>query len=238
MAPQPLPTQDQDPDVQAARTAQAAYLTAAQEARSSYRLSALAKAEAVDAAYTAYLEALQGAWDRLQARRRERLEWLETQVPTGPGIPAGTSPADRAVLMAAFRAAYDKAAGTDCAGRIRLLQEAERFDDDAGRRGALTAIVDFSELHTIRDWANEHLTTAGYLDEVASLREAIAGRSTRPDHRLAVQAFRAVRAPEEVRQLPQLLRLRDAAETQGQGQSTAARAHSVAHSRFPQPGRF
>ncbi|MGW2562586.1 hypothetical protein ACWCXB_25725 [Streptomyces sp. NPDC001514] len=212
-----MTTHDQDHDVTAARAAQAAYLEAAQEARSSYRLSALAKAEAVDAAYTTYLKALQGAWDRLQARRRARLEWLETQVPTGPGIPADASRADRALLMAAFRAASDKAADTDHAGRIRLLQEAERFDDDAGRRGALTAIVDFSELHTIHDWAREHLTTAGYLDEVASLREAIAGRSTRPDHRLAVQAFGAVRAPEEVRQLPQLRRLAEAAHTQGTG---------------------
>ncbi|TLQ45058.1 hypothetical protein [Streptomyces marianii] len=227
MAPEPMPMQDQDPDVTAAREAHAEYLTAAQEARSSYRLSDPARAEAVDAAYTAYLEALQGAWDRLQARRRKRLEWLETQVPTGPGIPAYTSPADRAVLMAAFRAAYDKATDTDRMGRIRLLQEAERFDDDAARRGALTAIVDFSEMHTIRDWVNEHLTTARYLDEVASLREAIAGRSTRPDHRLAVQAMRPVRAPDEVRQPPQLQRLREAAEAQRQ-----ALSQSRARSRF------
>lgn len=234
MAPEPLPTHDQDPDITAAREAQATYLVAAQEARSSYRLSDLAKAEAVDAAYTTYLGKLQGAWDGLQTRRRARLDHLEQLVPIGPGIPADATPADRAVLMTAFRAAFDKANATDRPGRVRMLQDAERWDDDAARRGALTAIVDSSEWHAIRDWAGQHLTTASYLEEVRELRAALAGTSTKPDHRLAVQACRPVRAPQEV----QLIRLRDAAETEGQRTSAASRAHSVVHSRFPQPGRF
>ncbi|WP_405597575.1 hypothetical protein OG741_13905 [Streptomyces sp. NBC_01410] len=87
--------------------------------------------------------------------------------------------------------------------------------------------MDNSEGHAIRDWAREHLTTAGYLDEVTVLRAQLSGTSGD-----ARQACRPVRVPEEVRQLPQLLRLRDAE------QSAASVAHSVAHSRFPQPGRF
>ncbi|MFF3452880.1 hypothetical protein ACFYXH_00880 [Streptomyces sp. NPDC002730] len=238
MPPKPMPTHDQDPDVTAAREAQTAYLAAVQTARSEYRLSDLAKAEAVDAAYTTYVTALQTAWDGLTERRRARLEHLEQLVPIGPGIPADATPADRAVLMTAFRAAFDKANSTDRPGRVRMLQDAERWDDDAARRGALTAIVDNSEWHAIRDWANQHLTTAGYLEEVTELRAALAGTSTKPDHRLAVQACRAVRPPQEVQALPQLIRLRDARETEGQRTSAAARTHSVAHSRFPQPGRF
>lgn len=238
MAPEPMPTHDQDPDIAAARQAQAAYLAAAQEARSSYRLSDLAKAEAVDTAYTAYLTALQAAWGRLTERRRARLEHLEQLVPIGPGIPADATPADRAVLMAAFRTAHEKALGTDRVGRVRMLQDAERWDDDAARRGALSAIVDSSDWHTIRDWATHHLTTSGYVDEVVSLRNMLAGSSTDVTDRFARQACSAVRPPQEVQHLPQLIRLRDARETEGQRTSARSTAHSVARSRFPQPGRL
>ncbi|WP_405359800.1 hypothetical protein OG535_13290 [Kitasatospora sp. NBC_00085] len=206
-----MPTQDQDPDVNSAREAQQQYLTALQRTRSDYRLSDLAKAEAIDAAYTAYLGALQAAWDRLQERRRKRLEYLEGLVPVGPGIADGTSPADRTVLMTAFRTAYDRALDTNLAGRARMLADAERFDDDAVRRGTLTAVVDLSEINTLRAWSEHHLTTAAYLPEVGELREAIALRSTRADHRVAQQAFQAARVPEEVRALPRLQRLAEAA---------------------------
>ncbi|MDX2703953.1 hypothetical protein PV350_13935 [Streptomyces sp. PA03-6a] len=232
MTPQPMPPQDQDPDVQSARQAQATYIDSVRRARENWEASDLFKARQVADAYTTYLAALQDAWDRLQARRQARLDWLETQVPTGPGIPEGTSPADRSVLMAAFRAAYDRAMDSDRDGRVRLLSDAERFNDDAGRRGTLTAIVDLSEINSIRDWAQTHLTTAGYLDEVRDLREAIACRSTRSDHRLAQQAFTAVRAPQEVRELPQIERLAEAARArQAEQQRLSDRAYTAA-SRF------
>lgn len=234
----PMPTHDQDPDVNAARQAQGDYLAAVQEARSDYRSSDLAKAEAVDAAYTAYLTALQGAWDRLQARRRARLEYLETLVPVGPGIPADSTPADRAVLMAAFRAAHERAEAAGRDERIQMLQDAERWDDDAARRGALTAIVDNSDWHTIRQWAQQHLTTAGYVEEVVGLRSALAGTSTDTNARFAVRECTPVRPPSEVVELPRLLRTRAAAETEGQRAAGSVAAHASAHARFPAPGRL
>ncbi|MFE2020139.1 hypothetical protein ACFW9O_19100 [Streptomyces sp. NPDC059499] len=232
MAPQPMPTHDQDPDISAALDAQAAYLNALQAARSEYRLSDLAKAEVIDAAYTTYLTALQTSWDSLTVRRRARLEHLETLVPIGPGIPADATPADRAVLMAAFRAAHDKAEAADRKGRVKLLQEAERWDDDAARRGALTSIVDSSDWHTIKAWADQNLTTAGYVDEVVGLRNMLGGVSNDVNDRFARQACTPVAAPEEARALPRLLRLKDAAETEGMRTSATSRAYGAAHSRF------
>ncbi|WP_405492992.1 hypothetical protein [Streptomyces sp. NBC_00096] len=236
--PTPMPTHDQDPDINAARQTQADYLTAVQAARSDYRASDLAKAEAIDAAYTAYRTALQGAWDSLTSRRRARLEYLETLVPVGPGIPTDSTPADRAVLMAAFRAALERAQETGREGRVKMLQDAERWDDDAARRGALTAILEDSDWHTVRAWAQQHLTTAGYVEEVVGLRGALAGTSTDTNARFAVRECTAVRPPAEVVDLPRLLSIRDAAETEGMRMAASVAAHASAHARFPAPGRL
>ncbi|MFJ6934459.1 hypothetical protein [Streptomyces sp. NPDC101132] len=238
MAPEPMPTHDQDPDIKAAREAQAQYLEALQTARADYRLSDLAKAEAVDAAYTTYRTALQGAWDRIQGRRKARLEHLENLVPIGPGIPADATPADCAVLMTAFRAALERAEALDRAGRAKMLHDAERWDDDAARRGALTAIVDASDWHTIKAWAQQHLTTAGYVEEVVALRSALTGTSSETTARFAVRECSPVRPPAEVVELPRLLAMRGAAQTAGQRSSAASQAYAASHSRFPRPGRL
>ncbi|MFJ9792633.1 hypothetical protein [Streptomyces globosus] len=207
-----MPTHDQDPDIAAARKAQTDYLTAVQAARSDWAASDLAKVQAIDAAYNAYVTALQGAWDRIQARRRALLEYLETLVPVGP---ADTSPADRAVLTTAFRAAYEQASTASRDGRIRMLQDAERFNDDAARRGALTAILKGSDWHAIRDWAQHHLTTSGYVEEVLGLRGALAGTSAETTARFAVRECSPVRPPAEVQDLPRLITMRDASQAEG-----------------------
>lgn len=204
MAPKPMPTHDQDPDFTAARDALRTYHDAVQTIRGDHRASDLDKAERIDAAYTAYVLAVQEAFARLQDRRRVRLEHLEGLLPIGPGIPDGTSPADTAVLMAAFRAAYDKAMATDRPGRVRLLADAERWDDDAARRGTLTAITEVSEWWAVKAWADLHLDGADVIGEAMDLRELLAGRGNSVLHGFQRQVFAVLRAPQEVRDLPTL----------------------------------
>ncbi|MFI6895274.1 hypothetical protein ACIBM4_14270 [Streptomyces sp. NPDC050256] len=204
MAPKPMPTHDQDPDFNAARDALQAYNDAVQTIRSDYRASDLDKAERIDTAYKAYVLAVQEAFARLHDRRRVRLEHLESLLPIGPGIPDGTSPADSAVLMAAFRAAYDKAMSTDRPGRAQLLADAERWDDDAARRGTLTAITEVSEWWDVKEWAELHLDGADVIGESMELRDLLAGGGHSVLRGFQRQVFAILRAPQEVRNLPTL----------------------------------
>jgi hypothetical protein len=223
--PAPMPDPNSDPDILAGRQTQQTYLTAVQKIRGNFQTSDLAKAEALNTAYTEYVNALQASRDHLNARRRARLDFLEQQLPVGPGIPDDATPADRAVLMAAFRTAYDRAMATDRVGRARMLGDAEKFDDDAARRGTLTAVMEASDVNTLRDWARQHITTAGWLDEVQLLRALLANQSNDPQARFAQQAFQAVRQPFEATRLPRL-------------QQAAARAAALAQANGPKAAGF
>ncbi|MGW0630150.1 hypothetical protein [Streptomyces sp. NPDC002758] len=196
--PQPVPHANDDPDHLAARASKATFTDAAQAVRENPNISGRAKAEQIAALYGAHVRETADAYQRLTDRRRARLEYLEGLVPVGPGIPADTSPADRAVLMQAFRTAWDKVQDTDRDGRARLLAEAERFDDGAMRRAVLTYAIDNAETPTIRDWTALHLDQMGYLDEVGGLREALAGRGT--DHLWDMQDFKPLPKPQEAYQ--------------------------------------
>ncbi|MGW1801921.1 hypothetical protein ACWCQN_39935 [Streptomyces sp. NPDC001984] len=193
--PQPLPHANEDAYHLAARASKATFTDAAQAVRENPNISGRAKAEQIAALYDAHIRETAQAYQRLTDRRRARLEYLEGLVPVGPGIPADTSPADRAVLMTAFRAAWDTVKDTDRDGRARLLAEAERFDDDAMRRAVLTFALDNAETPTIRGWTALHLDQKGYLDEVGGLREALAGRGI--DRAWDMQDFKPLPKPQE-----------------------------------------
>ncbi|MFD1659998.1 hypothetical protein ACFSL4_17795 [Streptomyces caeni] len=176
--PPPLPHPNSDPDHLAARTSKETFTNAARAVRENPNISNRLKAQQITALYDTHVKETADAYQRLTDRRRARLEYLEGLVPIGPGIPEGTSPADKAVLMEAFRSAWDKVKETSRQGRAELLAEAERFDDDAMRRAVLTYALDHAELWTIRDWTAMHLDKQDYLNEVAELRDALAGRGT------------------------------------------------------------
>ncbi|MFF3875090.1 hypothetical protein [Streptomyces sp. NPDC001978] len=196
--PQPLPHANQDPDHAAARASKETFTAAARAVRENPNISNRLKAQQVTDLYDTHVKETAQAYEQLTNRRRARLEYLEALVPVGPGIPADTSPADRAVLMTAFRTALDKVQDTDRDGRARLLAEAERFGDDAMRRAVLTSALDNGEQPTIRDWTALHLDQKGYLDEVGGLREALAGRGT--DHLWDMQDFKPLPKPQEAYQ--------------------------------------
>lgn len=202
--PTPLPEPDHDPDVQAARQAQSAFDENLTSIRQDPHLSDLQRAEQIAAIYDGYTDALRVSWESLQGRRRERLTFLESMVPSRPGIPDSASPADRAVLIGAFRSAYGTARATDQAGRAQLLRDAERFDDDAGRRGTLAAITELGELDTLRQWAHDHGPGGTLVDEAVELAAAVNGTSTRTHDRIARQAHTSKRRPLEANNLATL----------------------------------
>ncbi len=207
----PMPHPNEDPANLAARQAAADYTALAQKIRGNFDLTDLDKAQRISDAYDAYCAALQAAYTELNDRRRARLDQLEQTIPTGPGIPEGTSPADKAVLMAAFRSAMDKALAASPMELGRMLADAERFDDDAMRRAVLTVAADTSQPQIIRAWSDLHTDMAGFFDEVIDLRTALAGINTMANG-WAFQDFRPMRRPDEVAQLPGLIATRDAAK--------------------------
>ncbi|MFF3872925.1 hypothetical protein [Streptomyces sp. NPDC001978] len=193
--PQPLPHANDDPNHLAARASKATFTTAAQAVRANPNISNRLKAQQVSDLYDTHVQETAQAYEQLTNRRRARLDYLESLVPVGTGIPADATAADKAVLMTAFRAAWDTVKDTDRDGRARLLAEAERFDDDAMRRAVLTFALDNAETPTIRGWTAMHLDQKGYLDEVGGLREALAGRGI--DRAWDMQDFKPLPKPQE-----------------------------------------
>ncbi|MFD9445907.1 hypothetical protein ACFWBR_35065 [Streptomyces sp. NPDC060006] len=200
--PQPMPHPNDDPDTLAARASKQTFTEKAKDARENLNASDLFVAEKIAALYETHKTEVREAWDSISERRRDRLDYLETLVPVGPGIPKGTSGADKALLMQAFRAAYEKAKEATPRVRAELLNEAERFDDDAMRRAVLTTALDNSELNLIGQWTSVHTDHKDYLDEVRDLREALAnwGQS----HLWDMQDFNPLPTPHEVSELPRL----------------------------------
>lgn len=219
MAPKPMPHPNDDIDHVAARASKQEFTERAKEMRENFNASDLFKAERINALYEQHVKETADAYERITGRRRARLDYLEGQVPIGPGIPAGTSPADKAVLMTAFRTALDKVReASSTRVRAGMLGEAEKYDDDAMRRAVLTYALDNSEVQTVKRWADLHANEAGLMDEVAKLRAVIAGQHF--DNLWDSQDFNPLPAPQEVHQLPRM-----------QAASEAARRARSAHSR-------
>ncbi|TDV40119.1 hypothetical protein [Actinophytocola oryzae] len=199
--PAPMPHPNDDGDFAAARQAPVDYQATVDRVREDPRVSDLGKAERIAEAYSAYISAMDGAWERLQGRRQARHDWLAGQVPTGHGIAEDASPADRAALMAAFRGHYDRASSMDMKGRAQMLDEADRFGDEPARRAALTAIVENGEHHTtLRSRPDRYATVVAHLDELGALRGNSAARG------FEWQTFRSqrVKQPREIDQIPEL----------------------------------
>lgn len=197
--PAPMPHPNADPDFAAARQAQAEFPAAVEAVRSHPVLSDLQRAEKVAEAHASYTAAVQAALDRVNARAKARHDWLAAQLPTGPGIPNDATHADRAALMAAFRGHYDKAVKLSPDDRAKMLDAADRFGDEPARRAALTAILERSEIHTLRD-RNRYADLVAHIGEMTDLQHG-GGVTYRS---FARQAFTLAAAPLEVAQLPEL----------------------------------
>jgi len=200
--PPKMPHPNDDPAHLAARQAAATYTDTAKTARGTFGISDLDKAQRITDAYTTYCSALEAARLDLHGRRRARMEALEKLIPIGPGIPTGTTPADKAVLMAAFRNAYDKAAASTPAQLGTMLTDAERFDDDAMRRAVLTVATDTGQISLLKGWSDQHIDLSGHLAEITELRAAFSGIGVSAGFER--RDFTPMRRPNEAAQLPQL----------------------------------
>lgn len=166
-----------DPDHGAAREARAWYHRHVAEIRQDPMLSDLAKRKAIAEAHRQHVQDMTEAHGRLTARRQARLDYLNSLVPDGPDIPEGTSPADKAVLMTAWRAANDAVrTAPNRTARAALLAEAQRYGDDIMTRAALTHATETGDHRTVDRWVQDTHEVKGWQAETGQLRGALDGQ--------------------------------------------------------------
>lgn len=204
-APPALPPVKDDPAVTQARALQAKYLDDLQAARLDHRPTDIDRASNVVRVWKAAAAKLAELAADLHARRVARIEWIEKQLPVGPGIAADATAADRAVLVTAFNAALEKARASSREQRLKMLDDAERFGDDVTRRAVLTASIDDSQWDVVNRWTGVASPETGDLiKEWMHLRKLFTGQDT-TDHGFQWQAFRALPRPPEWHDLPRLV---------------------------------
>lgn len=203
-APAPLPLVREDPSIVAGYEVQNQYTAAAQAARAAFGLTDIQRAEGILRAWKTASDQLAVLYRDLQQRRHTRAEWIEAQLPIGPGIPADASDADRAVLMSAFNTARAVAGAATADQRTRMLNDAERFGDDVTKRAVLTTSIDDNQWDLVDRWAEMHSPETGaLLKEWVALQEALDGRGF--DHAWVRQALHQPRRPAEYHELPRLI---------------------------------
>ncbi|MEC3992264.1 hypothetical protein VSR01_01365 [Actinacidiphila sp. DG2A-62] len=192
-----------DPDHGMARAARGWYAGRIAEIRNDPMTSDLAKARALAAAHEQHVKDMAEAHGRLTARRQARLDYLNGLVPSGPDIPEGTSPADRAVLLTAWRAANDAVRNAPSRqARAALLADAQRYGDDIMQRAVLTHAQETGDLGAVDRWVQDTHGVKGWQAETGQLRGALAGqREHAPWDYLD---FHTEQPPKEVSQLPTL----------------------------------
>lgn len=201
-----LPPLREDPNFVRAGEVKRAYVDAVAAANADPGLTDVYRAAAISRAWTVCVQQLGELRTDLDARRTARQESIGRLLPLGPGIDPAASPADRVVLMAAFSGAYEKAKAASEQDRAEQLETAERFGDDAGRRGALTALLDDAMWKSVNRWAEAHNpTAAGLFTEFKALGELILGYTGNVDTRFETMQFAAPPKPAEVDALPRLV---------------------------------
>lgn len=201
-----LPPLREDPAYLRAEQVKQQYVAAVAAANANPALTDIYRAAAISKAWATCAEQLASLRQDLDARRQARMDWIGRTMPLGPGIPADTSPADAAVLRAAFTTAYERARNSTEAERNRQLADAERFDDDAVRRAVLTACLDDSQWKTVDRWAEQHNPAAAALiGEFKGLGELVTGYTGNSDTRFEQMQFGPPPRPRELAQLPQLV---------------------------------
>lgn len=199
-SPAPLPDIREDPSLAAAQDAQAAYSGRVATINGDHSLSDLARAEQISAAYQEHAAELSKLQNDLAERRVARVNHLKAQIPVGPGVPDDASPADRAVLTAAFMASLDKARGTLLPARQAMLADALRFGDDAAIRAVLTSAEESGYVGLFDQWATATGNTET-LNEIRAVDAQLAGMD-RSTGAWEGQAFRAPARPHEDINLP------------------------------------
>lgn len=207
----PLPAANDDPNVIAARKAEADYTQTVTALRANLMISDLARAEQIDSAWRGLYKTRAELATKFYDARRARLESLEAEIPIGPNIPESTNRADAVVLHQAFNSALEVARDADLTKLERLWTDAQRFDDDTARRAVLTAAMDRGLNQFVASWASSDPNRLAGIKEMAGLRELMSGRST--DARFASQAFQNMGFPKQPQESLDLPVLKERAAT-------------------------
>ncbi|MFF5004112.1 hypothetical protein ACFY3G_14855 [Streptomyces phaeochromogenes] len=172
--PNPFATHpNEDPDHLAARQSRTDFAAQAQVIRDSRVWSDDHKTEKLAELYQAHAQEVADAYERVLARRQARLDYLNSLVPSGPEIPEGTSPADRELLLAAFRDALGKAKAASKEHRGQLLAEAGRYGDESLKRAVLQHASDSGDVRLVNEWVAQTHGVSGYSDEKRQLMSAV-----------------------------------------------------------------
>jgi hypothetical protein len=216
MTTKPLPPPNEDPSIVKGQQLRAEFTPTVQRTRTDSRLSNLQVAEQVAAFWETTNTQLAALFRNLQARRQARIATLETVVPLGPAIPAGSTAADTVVLQQAFRAALAEARAAMPTSPHEptiaplskvtntldaMLADAEKFDDDNLRRAVLTAAYEAGRMDIVRRWT-DLMGVTKQLDEFYELQRAVAGEGIAASWNMV--AFEPVRQPPEVAELSRL----------------------------------
>jgi hypothetical protein len=129
-----LPAIKDDPSIVAGHAVKAAFTAKVTALRANVDQSESWKARQIAAAWAEATAELARRRADFDGRRQARWDAVQAQIPTGPDIPADTGPADRAVLLAAFQGAVDRARMADATELGRMYSDARRFGDDLTER--------------------------------------------------------------------------------------------------------
>lgn len=191
-----------DPDHGTARAARGWYTNRVAEIRADPMMSDLAKTQALAAAHRQHTADMAQAHGRLTARRQARLDYLTGLVPSGPDVPEGTSAADRAVLLSAWRAALTAVRqAPDRQARAALLADAQKYGDDTMQRALIAHATETGDARTVDRWVQDTHGVTGWQTETGQLRGALDGTGPRPQWDWS--DFHAEPAPKEARGLSQ-----------------------------------
>jgi|GEM_PF-5663200 hypothetical protein len=197
-----LPATRDDPAVVAGRDAQSEYERTLADVRRDVTLSDLERARKISAAYEQLRTKLVAAAADLHQRRVAHLEAIESRVSLGADIPEGSTPADKAVLMQAFRASLDRARAMNETQLAAEFRDAVRFGDDQMQRAIETIVLEEGR-GALRDTVIAANPKRGRA--LAAFVEAQAAVAhSRVEDGWAWQAHRLPTMPDEARRLPGL----------------------------------
>lgn len=208
---QPMPPIQNDPAFLKAQQVQRDFATQSQAIRQDVQLSDLAIAEKIATLWEQSNAAIAAANEDLGKRRTARLQTLQAAVPIGPNIPADASPADRAVLMQAFRATLAEARDADIDPLKQMWQDSQKFDDELAERAVLTALAERGRIDLVRAWWADRNGVSDQLDELMELQSGGYGVWALK----VVQALTQIPTPSEVWDLPALQQSARVAQTFG-----------------------
>lgn len=199
--PKPLPPAREDPAIKRGYTLTDEYTAAAAAVRADMTISDLEVARRIDDLWRNVCDEINAAAEDHRTRRQARLDYLEQQIPFGPGVPESTSQADKVVIMAAWGAALERARNASGQERQQMLTDGQQFGDDLAVRAVLTASQQDGASNLVHDWINSDPTRSERFGEWVRLTGGNGGFT---EALIARQAFDLPPQPAESKQLPDL----------------------------------